>query len=264
MKEFKIRCSAIGKIMSALKTITKVEQTKYDKLKAKVDGEGSLSAGETLELMTISDKALKLSSELPQSAKTYCKTWFIEQLYNRRQEIKSKYMTKGLECEDEAIDLVIDYEGLGYNEKNELFESDDFFTGTPDIIYDDLIVDIKCSWSCFTFPLFDTEVDNKDYYYQLQGYMQLFDKQHAMLSYALVDAPQKLIEDAIYYKGKEQGGITQDIVDTVTADMTYSNIPTKYRVKSFRFERDDQVIKEIQDRVKMCRLYISQLQEEYL
>ena len=263
MNNFKIRCSAIGKIMAALKTITKVEQTKYNKLLIKC-GKGALSEADEVELNAIIDKVARLSSELPQSAKTYCKTWFIEQLYGRRQEIKSKYMTKGLECEDEAIDLVIDYEGLGYNEKNELFESDDYFAGTPDIIYDDLIVDIKCSWSCFTFPFFETEVDNKDYYYQLQGYCQLFDKQNAMLSYALVDAPQKLIEDAIYYKGKEQGGITQDIVDTVTADMTYSGIAPKHRVKSFRFERDDQVIKEIQERVEMCREYIEQLKEEYL
>jgi len=262
MKDFKIRCSAIGKIMSALKTITKAEQTKYDKLKAKVDG--SLTPVEHSSLMEISIKALKLSKELPQSAKTYCREWFIEQLYGRRKEIKSKYLTKGIEGEDDAIDLVIDYEGLGYNEKNCEYRENEFLTGTPDLIYDDLIIDVKCSWSCFSFPFFDTEVDNQDYFYQLQGYMSLFDKEHAMLSYALVDAPQKLIEDAIYYKGKDQGGITQDIVDTVTADMTYSGIAPKYRVKSFKFERDDSVIKEIQERVKMCRIYIEQLKEEYL
>ena len=263
MKDFKIRCSAIGKIMSALKTITKAEQTKYNKLLIKC-GQGSLSDADEAELNTIIDKVNRLSSELPQSAKTYCREWFIEQLYGRRKEIKSKYLTKGIEGEDDAIDLVIDYEGLGYNEKNEEYRENEFLTGTPDLIYDDLIIDVKCSWSCFSFPFFDTEVDNQDYYYQLQGYMSLFDKPNAMLSYALVDAPRKLIEDEIYYQGKAAGGITQEIADRVEHDMTYSGIAPKHRVKSFKFERDDSVIKEIQERVKMCRLYISQLQEEYL
>ena len=263
MKAFKIRCSAIGKIMSALKTITKAEQTKYNKLLIKC-GQGSLSDADEAELNTIIDKVNRLSSELPQSAKTYCREWFIEQLYGRRKEIKSKYLTKGIEGEDDAIDLVIDYEGLGYNEKNEEYRENEFLTGTPDLIYDDLIIDVKCSWSCFSFPFFDTEVDNQDYYYQLQGYMSLFDKPNAMLSYALVDAPRKLIEDEIYYQGKAAGGITQEIADRVEHDMTYSGIAPKHRVKSFRFERDDSVIKEIQERVKMCRVYIEQLKEEYL
>jgi len=266
MKDFKIRCSAMGKIMSALKTITKAEQTKYNKLKAKVDGAGSLSAGETLELMTISNKALKLSKELPQGAKTYCKDWFIEELYGRRKEITSKYMDKGILAEDASLELIMTYENLPYGEKNEEYKEDEFFTGTCDLKYDDmsLIIDAKSSWDAYTFPFFDKEIPNKDYYYQLQGYCQLYNMQEAWLCYALVDMPEIMIEEEIYWKGKKAGGITQEIVDSVRANRTYSDIDPKHRIRSFKFERDDSVIKEIQERVKMCRLYISQLQEEYL
>ena len=264
MKQFKIRCSAIGHLMGKLSN----EITPKQLLKINELNEKSLKKPLTaLQQKDLDGLILKKNTipELSETAKTYCKQWIKEQLYGKRKDIKSKYLDKGILGEDDAISLVIDVEGLNYNEKNEEYFSNEFMTGTPDLLYHDidneLVIDTKCSYDCFSFPLFDTEIDNKDYYYQLQGYMELTGSRKAMLSYCLVDMPLSMIEKEAYYDSKNAGFRTtqEDILDNVTEKRTYSNIDKKYRVKSFRFDYDKEVINKIESRVKLCREYIKTL-----
>ncbi len=266
MKPFRIRCSAIGHLMGKLSNeITPKQLQEVDELQKK-DIKKPLPSGQKKKLDGL---LLKMGStpELSETAKTYCKQWIKEQLYGKRKDIKSKYLDKGILAEDDAISLVIDVEGLNYNEKNEEYFSNDFMTGTPDLLYheldNELVIDTKCSYDCFSFPLFDTEIDNKDYYYQLQGYMELTGSRKAMLSYCLVDMPQSMIDKEAYYESRNEGSrITQDdILEKIMEKRTYSNIDKKYRVKSFKFDYDKEVISKIESRVKLCREYINTLIE---
>ena len=116
MKELKIRCSAIGKIMS-----------------------NPRSKGELLSATT----------------KTYIKELVLEHKYGIKKEINSRYLDKGNQVEDMAIELAEQALGLGFVFKNELYFENDHLTGTPDIITDTLIVDVKSSWNGTTFPMFE-------------------------------------------------------------------------------------------------------------
>ncbi len=264
MTPFKIRCSAIGQIMGKLKGgLTDKQAEEMDKLKAKLDGKGSLTTLQAAKLVEFEAKKIQ-PKDLPETAKTYCREWFQQELYGKRKELKSKYLDKGIFGEDDAIELVIEKERLDYNEKNEEYFENDFLTGTPDLLYSDLVIDTKCSWDCFTFPLFDVDPD-KGYWWQLQGYMDLTGRENAMLSYCLVDMPQQMIEDEIYFTAKKQGGIiTEQLTDKITRNRTYSHIDNKFRVKSFKFEYDNQAMQVVKDRVKMCQVYINGLELEYL
>jgi hypothetical protein len=105
---FKIRCSAIGQIMT-----------------------NSKAKNETLS----------------QTAKTYLEMWAKEQVYGRRQEIKSKYLDKGNQVEQKGIEFINKH--LFPNDfmlKNDIHFDNDYMTGTPDVIMQDLIIDIKSSW----------------------------------------------------------------------------------------------------------------------
>jgi len=113
--------------------------------------------------------------------KTYLKEWVISQIYGVEKQIKSKYIDKGVMMEDQAIDLAVKMLNIEFALKNESRFEDDFFTGEPDMILNDMIIDIKNSWDCFTFPLFETEIPNSDYFYQLQVYMHLTGKRKAKL-----------------------------------------------------------------------------------
>jgi len=166
---------------------------------------------------------------------SYLHEWYKEQLYGVKKEISSKYLTKGNEKENEAIDKVIDWLDIPFGIKNEKNFEDEFFTGTPDLIVDDVVYDTKCSWDCFTFPLFDEEIKNKDYYYQLQVYMHLTGCKKAVLAYVLLNTPEHI---------------------TWEQKHDYDDLPKHLRIKHFTIDYDEEIIKELQQRVVNCREYL--------
>lgn len=130
-------------------------------------------------------------------------------------------------------------------------------SGECDIILHDTIVDIKSSFTCFTFPLFETKIPDTDYEWQIQGYMSLWGKPKGMVSYVLMDMPDEVIEKELRWKLKD--GYTKEQYETEYMKYIYSNIDTKYRVKSFEFEYDAKKIEQVEARVKLCREYIETL-----
>lgn len=196
MKQFKIRSSQIGKIMSNAKT------------------KGELSAG----------------------CITYLKEWYAEQMYNDREDIESKYLNKGLECENDAIRTCEDFFGEFFKKNEQYFEGE-FITGTPDILTKDRVIDTKCSWNGKTFLESITSPINTDYEWQLQGYMILTGKPLASLVYMLLDTPEH-----INY-GRE---------------IEYKN-PINERFFRFDLEKSEEKEAEIVAKVKKCREWL----EEY-
>jgi len=192
-------------------------------------------------------------------AETYCKKWYTEQIYGRKEEVSSKYMFKGNSVEDESIEFIgkqLEYKKLRKNYKS--FEND-FMTGTPDVITKNEILEVKNSWNCFTFPLLETEIPTKGYYYQAQGYMHLSGLKKAKLIYTLMDTPEDLIEkeyhklnydsDTFCLDGSSDWGVFKE-------KYIFSNLEDKYRIKIFEISYDEEVIENIIDRVKACREYL--------
>lgn len=159
MKDFKIRCSAIGQIMT---------------------------------------NAISKNEVLGQTAKTYCEDWLKEQIYKRKKTITNKYVEKGLVMEDNGLDYIAEELGYGMLIKNEQFFENEYMTGTPDVILKDHLIDVKNSWDAFTFPLFSDNID-KNYYYQAQGYMALTGLDSYKLIYVLMNTPEYLIEKEYTY-----------------------------------------------------------------
>jgi hypothetical protein len=175
---------------------------------------------------------------LSETTKTYLYEWLTEKIYGVRKEIKSKYLNKGLKLEDTAIDKTIEWLDLPFTIKNEQFFEDDYFTGTPDLIVDGVVYDTKCSWDCFTFPLFDNEIPTKDYFYQLQIYMELTGCRKAVLVYVLLNTPEELT-----YEDKHN----------------YDNLDKKYRIKTYEIDYDSEVIEKLKEKVIESRKFIETL-----
>jgi hypothetical protein len=199
--------------------------------------------------------------DLSQTTKSYLQQLAKELLYNTKYTFSSKYTEKGNITEDNSIDFAAEQLGYGMLVKNEEFFKNDFICGTPDVITKDEIIDLKNSWDCFTFPLFEKEIPKKDYYYQLQGYMALTDKQKAKLVYVLSDTPDNLIQKEAYYWCKNNGydELDEDIYLEFEQRMTYDDIEPQFKIKVFEIERNDDVIKEIYERVNLCRDYLKEL-----
>jgi len=175
------------------------------------------------------------SESISETTKTYIKEWLIEHIYGIRKEIKSKYLTKGLKLEDTAIDKAIEWLDLPFAIKNESFFEDDYFCGTPDLIVNEIVYDIKCSWDAFTFPLFENEIPTSDYFYQLQIYMHLTGCKKAVLTYVLLNTPEELT-----YEEKHN----------------YDNMDKKYRIKTFEIDYSEEVIADLKQRVTNVREYL--------
>ena len=214
----KIRCSAIGKIMTNPKT-----------------------KGESLS----------------QTTKTYLQELAVEEIYGIRKEFSSRYTDKGNEVEELSIALCNDVLDLGFIYKNEENYSNDWITGTPDVNTDEILLDVKSSWDATTFPFFDTELKNKDYFFQLQGYLWLTNKTEALLCYCLIDTPLQIVEDEIRREHWKASLIEEslDLRAFVQSKHTFGHIPKEKRLKVFKIAKDDAIIENIKTRIEECREY---------
>lgn len=254
---FKIRASACGHIMGGVIGLTESQEKEYNTLVNK--DSVTTKQGEKLALLITK----KQNPELPAGAKTYCKDWLKGQLYNRRKEIHSKYLNKGNDVEDQSINYVAEKLGYGMLFKNSKQFSNDFMQGEPDVILSDTVIDVKNSWDFTTFPLFETEVPNMDYYWQGQQYMELTGKKKFKLVYTLIDTPEYLIEREFNsYCWLNNIDQDQDIYDDFVARMTYPDVDDSLKIKVFDFEYNESDVKDIYTRVEMCRDYIIELSKD--
>jgi hypothetical protein len=175
---------------------------------------------------------------LSQTTKSHLQEWLKSELYGIRKQIKSKYLDKGNIVESHAIQYASEELGWLFADKNEEYFEDNYFCGTPDVILDDTIIDIKSSWDCFTFPLFEDEIPNSDYFYQLQVYMHLTGRRKAILCYVLMNTPEGLSYEE-----------PQD----------YTSIDSKYRIKTFEVEYNPEIIAGLREKVIEARNYLNKI-----
>lgn len=270
IQKFKCRCSGIGQIMTESRGKTKTEKladlrTSLSDAQAKAMNtkEGTKSRAAAAErvdkILSNIQEVLQLPDvpELSQTAKTFCENWLTQQLYERRREFVTRYTEKGKEMEVEAADYAAGVLGWGYVEPNTLRLDNEWIQGECDIITNDAIHDIKNSYDCFTFPLFADEIPEDGYYWQVQGYMWLYDRPAASVVYCLMDMPDNLV--AWECRIKYGAGYSAEQFAEMKALHTYSHLPDYLRVKQFKFERNQSDIDRIAARVEQCREYINTL-----
>lgn len=195
---------------------------------------------------------------LGKTGQNYIEKWIMSNIFNRSFEIKNKFLDKGNICENESIQFAAKILGIELF-KNEQYFENDFFTGTPDIIYNkECVIDMKNSWSWETFPLLENDITNSDYYGQLQVYMNLTGIKKAKLIYTMLDTPEHLIEKEAWYYCKSLGleELDIDIFEEFQAKMTYPDIEEKNKIKIFDIDYDPKFIEKLESRVLMCRQII--------
>ena len=258
MKELKIRASSLGKIMS-------------DDPKNKITEKQLITLDGLLSKVKLTDKQAELRDvlllkrdakpELSKGAKTYIRELWLEDNYGIKQEINSKYIDKGNEVESLSIKLAELTADLGELYKNEEYFENNYVKGTPDVITDSHIIDVKSSWSAATFPFFDEVLTNKNYEWQLKAYCWLTNIHKAYLSYCLVPTPEILIQDEIKRVSWKRGEIeiSQEVEDEVRAFHNLEAIPIWERIKSFEVTLNSDDIVKMRDKVTLAREYYNTL-----
>jgi len=201
------------------------------------------------------------SEVLSETAKTYIQDVFKETELGVYKDFSSRYTDKGIQMEDQAIQFASEVLKWEFVVKNETRFNNKWLTGEPDICTDNLLADIKCSWNGSTFPLFDLSLKNKDYFWQMQGYMMLTGHDTSELVYCLMDTPPQIIEDEIrrtHWKLcliEEDLDVRQAVIDT----HSFGHIPDDLRIKRFIVQKDEEAQAKIIERVKVARQYYEQL-----
>ena len=206
--------------------------------------------------------------QISEGAKTRVKEQFLADRFGINREFWSKETDKGNECEDEIIKL---YSRVTVNfgiKKNEKQFENDFFKGTPDIITQDAVIDIKTSFSGSTFPWFENELPENSYFYQVQAYLYLTGRQKGFVAYCLTNSNDDQIQDEVRREAWRQKIIDPtdeqltEIENKVYSQMTFDHIADELRVKIYEVKRDENIINEMIERVKLCRDYYKELNKE--
>tara|TARA_R110000744_G_scaffold349904_1_gene455566 strand:+ start:660 stop:1442 length:783 start_codon:yes stop_codon:yes gene_type:complete len=259
MAELKIRASSLGKIMS-------------DDPKNKISEKQLLTLEGLLSKIKVTDKQAELRDvlllkrdakpELSTGAKTYIRELWLEENFGIKQEINSCYIDKGNQVEDLSIELAETMLELGRMYKNDEYFENNYVKGTPDVVTDTHIIDVKSSWSAATFPFFDETLSNKNYEWQLKAYMWMSNIHKSFLSYCLVPTPDVLVEDEmrrISWKRGEAGEVSQEVENEVRAFHNLEAIPIINRIKSFEVTLNSDDIVKMRDKVTLAREYYNTL-----
>jgi hypothetical protein len=237
----------------------------------KVKWEGTQKQSELDDLIKKRDTVPELSD----TAKNYVKRVWLKYEKGIYNNIKSKFLDKGLMQEEESITLLTEVEKIAYS-KNEERRDNDFFSGECDIYKDfgnkKVVIDIKTCWNSETFINAKPSLDN-----EIQGvvYMELWDCDEFHLKFCLVDTPSNLVQrekDIEKYK-YFSGDMTdeeldmleksiQPIYDQIERNLVYSNNPLIKKeecIKTFIFYRDKEKYNKLISKAKLGLEYYKTL-----
>lgn len=173
-------------------------------------------------------------------AKTYVEDLASEFVYGYTKLISSKEMDKGIIVENASIALLNDVMFTSYV-KNTERKTNDWLTGECDIFTGSKIIDIKSSWSLPTFPATVRAGRDKDYEWQLRGYMMLWDCDESEIAYCMVTTPDELIRfepTEIHY------------VDHIDPALRVTRVP---------YQRDRALEEKIKQKVEAARAYFDEV-----
>lgn len=169
---------------------------------------------------------------LSQTAKSYIIEKAKQDFYGYKNELTNKYVLKGIEQEQDSIDLLnlVRVENWVKNDKR---VENEWISGCCDIITEFSIIDIKSSWSLDTFPATSYELkDLSIYEWQGRAYMWLYDMPTFELCYVMVSTHPELLSQYDPY----------DIHEVDHID------PAK-RITSITFERDKELEIQMAERL---------------
>jgi hypothetical protein len=214
-------------------------------------------------------KADKEAGLLSKTAQKHLLDVYISEKYNRRRDIQTKQMKKGIEVEQESIDLLSMYLKKPFTKNTERF-SNKYITGLPDIIDGDTIIDIKSSYDLWTFLGNLPDKLDSLYYAQLQSYMWLTSANKGIIAYCLSNTPESIIEQEKYYLLKNMDVISEEspkfIKESMKLEfnMKFDDIDIQERILLFNINRDEDFILKIQQKVESARKFLSEIELKHL
>lgn len=203
-----------------------------------------------------------------ETCKAHMLECWIEETYGRTKDLTNQYVEKGNLVEEDSMTLYSRVTKRFYTKNLQQFENE-FICGTPDIINNREVIDLKSSWSIHTFYGCVHKAMNKDYLWQINGYMDLIPCDTGKLVYVLVNTPDVIVEQEkskLRYKmgliDPESNGVYQMAASQIEKNNNFDDIPISSRYMEFDVARMD--MSKVYDKIKACRIFMNELSEPKL
>jgi hypothetical protein len=281
--EFKVRCSAISKVLSNSRSnpqLTEKQAEVLAKFRTTLGLGGKLTEKQGLEMAALVEKEGNGSKVILSDT---CIEYLMEAyawetegcIPVSKKSMEILAMSKGIAVEalsGKILSLIDDVEYKTHKERiyNDYLSGEiDFYAGES-IMTASRIVDNKASWD---YPIFlkklhtGLEGGQEE---QVQGYGDITGAQELYIANTLVDTPDEIIEEMQYRLSKKLGCVTTESPEflkewtTWVRSMVFTRIPIhkrahKIKVEPFTvFERE-----KLYDRVKVCREWLNNFHESY-
>ena len=214
-------------------------------------------------------KADKEAGLLSKTAQRHLLDIYISEKYGRKKDIQTKQMKKGVAVEQDSINLLSKYMETPF-EKNEERLSNAYITGLPDIINENMVIDIKSSYDLWTFLGNLPDKLDSLYYWQLMSYMWLTNAEVGYIAYCLSNTPDNIIEQEKYYLLKNMDVVSEESPEYVKEamkiefNMKFDDIDVSERVLLFKVDRNDEDIAKIERKVLKAREYLHEIEFTHL
>lgn len=177
------------------------------------------------------------------------------------------FLKKGTDMESEAVELLSKIDKQSYKLETETIENE-YLVGRADIICTDKVIDTKISWNVNSFLKSRTATVSSKYWYQMQGYMELYNLPEAEVVFLLLNTPPELIErEKVKLQNRFMiGEIDREKyeidVENIESAFTYSSIPLKKRYFKHKINREPHIFEKIYKKVENARLWMRQFEKD--
>lgn len=219
-------------------------------------------------------KAAKEAGELSKTCQKELIKIYIQEVFDRRKDIVTKQMDKGIQAEPDSILLLSRLEKRMFLKNEERMENE-WFCGHPDLLVMDetgLITevhDIKSSWEMDTFMPKMVEEPDAGYVAQLNVYFDLTGATEGSICYCLVSCPEGILMDEKKRLLYSMNVISEESPDYLKAaarlekNLTFEDIPMKLRVIKHPVKRDEELIAKMKAKVPKMRQWLAEFHEKH-
>lgn len=270
---FKVWCSEIYGLLSRPKGCSKPPQKdvkRYEKLLCSDE----IKEEADVEFITKYDDRVAMYNDPPLSKTTISALvrqygWHV---YNKKVAQKGdalSFLKKGTDMESEAVELLSKIDKKQYSLITETTEND-YLVGRCDILAEEMskVIDVKISWNVNAFLKARTSPISNKYWYQMQGYMELYNVNFSEVVFLLLNTPPDLIEREKmklinrFMIGEIDREKYELDMENIESAFTYSNLPLKRRYLRYTIKREPEIFDYIYKRVEKSRIWLSEFEHE--
>jgi hypothetical protein len=201
---------------------------------------------------------------LSDTAKSAIIDVYLDKKEGRKKIITNKFTIKGNEQEDLSIAVYASFTQK-WIKKNEKVYKNDWLEGTPDVVLEDKILEIKTKFDRFTFAKTDKTKALEQYYWQVQGYLLLTNKQQAELVLTCVDSDDFTIYNEVKKEAYVQGidfdsQAYQELENQIRHNHTYNDLQVEEKLKIIPIDRNEEDINRLKTQINRARSFLSSYQ----